>query len=69
VFVTHHRGAICRHGEALADGSGWRYHADAGAQLTRSRVSEILPSYGMKAICRSLNLNFRIETSRPCTKA
>jgi hypothetical protein len=24
---------------------------------------------GMKAICRSLNLNFRIETSRPCTKA
>jgi hypothetical protein len=24
---------------------------------------------GMKAICRSLNLNFRIETSRPRTKA
>src|ERR1700738_2512492 len=23
----------------------------------------------MKAICRSLNLNFRIETSRPCTNA
>jgi len=29
----------------------------------------VAPFVGMKAICRSLNLNFRIETSRPRTQS
>jgi hypothetical protein len=40
-----------------------------GQQVVPPRGQAAAAFVGMKAICRSLNLNFRIETSRPCTNA
>jgi hypothetical protein len=40
-----------------------------GQQVVPPRGQAAAAFVGMKAICRSLNLNFRIETSRPRTKA
>jgi hypothetical protein len=40
-----------------------------GQQVVPPQGQAVAAFVGMKAICRSLNLNFRIETSRPRTKA
>jgi hypothetical protein len=39
-----------------------------GQQVVRPRGHAVAAFVGMKTICRSLNRNFGIETSRPRTK-
>jgi len=69
---THH---FNLRGRTFYDKGSFRPVARPGASGTIEQ--QVVPPRGqaaaafvrMKAICRSLNLNFRIETSRPRTKA